>query len=62
MLHPLYALDLSPFDYHLFLSLNNPMRSGKFDNVDHVNNEVSNCLQGKAVGFYKNGIYKLPNY
>ena len=61
-LHPPYSPDLSPTDFHLFLSLDNHMKNRRFNIEDDLKTEVHNFfLQSKTKDFYKNGITKLLN-
>ncbi|CAK9804076.1 Histone-lysine N-methyltransferase SETMAR [Anthophora quadrimaculata] len=59
--HPPYSPDLSPTNYHLFLSLDNHMRGKKFINDTAIKEEVSQFLNSKDSQFYANGIFKLPS-
>ena len=59
MLHPLYLPDLSPTDFHLFLSLDNHMKNRTFNIEDDLKTEVHKFSQSRAKDFYKNGITKL---
>ena len=61
MLHPPYSPDLSPTDFHLFLSLDNHMKNRTFNIENDLKMEVHNFFQSKTKGFYKNGITKLLN-
>lgn len=44
MSHPPYSPDLSPTDFHLFLSLDNHMTNKKCNNAEHVKDEMLNLL------------------
>lgn len=57
--HPPYSPDISPTDYHLFLSLDNHIRGKQFKNREEVKLEVDNFFASKDKDFYKKGIYKL---
>ena len=61
MLYPPYSPDLSPTDFHLFLSLDSHMKNRTFNIEDHLKTEVHNFFQSKTKDFYKNGITKLLN-
>ena len=61
MLHPLYSPDLSPTDFHLFLSLDNYMKNRTFNMEDDLKTEVHNFFQSRTKDFYKNSIAKLLN-
>ena len=60
--HPPYSLDLAPSDYHLFLPLQNFLRSKKFKNEEDIKQALVNFFASKDEIFFKNGIYKLPAY
>ena len=61
MLHSPYSPDLSPTDFHLFLSLDNHMKNRIFKIEDHLKTEVHNFFQSRTKYFDKNGITKLLN-
>ena len=61
MSHPPYSPDLSPTDFHLFLSLDNHMKNREFINEGDIKNEVNKFFLSKTKDFYKNGISKLLN-
>ena len=61
MLHPSYSPDLSPTDFHLFLSLDNHMKNRTFNIEDDLTTEVHSFFQSKTKDFYKNGITKSLN-
>ena len=61
MLHPPYSPDLSPTDFHLFLSFDNHMKNRTFNIEDDLKTEVLNFFQSRTKDFYKNGITKLLN-
>ena len=53
--------DLSPTDFHLFLSLDSHMKNSTFNIEDRLKTEVHNFFQSKTKDFYKNVITKLLN-
>lgn len=59
--HPPYSPDISPSDYHLFLSLDNHLRNRHFRNRDAIEKELDSFFSSKNKEFYKKGIYKLPS-
>ena len=62
MFHSLYSPDLSPTDFHLFLSLDNHMKNKTFNIEDDLKTGVHNFFQSRTKDFYKNGIIKLLNH
>ena len=48
MLHPPYSPDLSPTDFHLFLSLDNHMKNRTFNIEDDLKAEVHNFSQSRT--------------
>ena len=61
MLHLPYSPDLSPTNFHLFLSLDNHMKNRILNIEDDLKTEVHNFFQSRAKDFYKIGITKLLN-
>lgn len=57
--HPPYSPDISPSDYHLFLSLDNCMRHKQFKTRVDVINAVRQFFDSKSIEFYNTGIQKL---
>ena len=57
--HPPYSPDISPSDYHLFLSLDNYMRDRHFKNKEEVKEGVLTFFSLKNEDFYKSGVNKL---
>lgn len=57
--HPPYSPDISPTDYHLFLSLDNFLRNKKFKNKDEVQHTFASFIESRDPDFFKNGINKL---
>ena len=60
VLHPPYAPDLAPTDYHLFRSLSHHLREKKFDDENDVKMELINFFDQKSQDFYERGILSLP--
>ncbi|CAH2228350.1 jg22849, partial [Pararge aegeria aegeria] len=48
--HPPYSSDLAPFDYHLFLSLQNFLRGKQFKNEDDIRQALASKRQPGASG------------
>ena len=59
--HPPYSPELSPTDYHLFLSMSNSLSGKKFTTVAEVKSAVKKFFDEKTSGFYVRGIAKLPD-
>ena len=59
--HPAYSPDVSPSDYHLFLSLDNHMRGKQFRNEEALKDEVTLFFNNKNEEFYKSSIFQLPS-
>ena len=57
--HPPYSPDISPTDYHLFLSLDNFLRNKTFNNREDVQNTFASFVENCDSLFFKNGINKL---
>ena len=57
--HPAYFPDISPSDYHLFLSLDNYMRDRLFKNKEEVKEGVLTFFSLKNEDFYKYWVNKL---
>ena len=58
--HPPYSPDLAQSDYHLFRSLSNHLTNKKFDDFNHLKNDISSFFSMKTPDFYANGIHDLP--
>lgn len=59
--HPPYSPDISPTDYHLFRSLDNPMGNKCFENRQELENDLQQFFSSKDTSFYRDGIYHLLN-
>jgi [histone H3]-lysine36 N-dimethyltransferase SETMAR len=57
--HPPYSPDISPTDYHLFLSLDNFLRSKKFSNITDIEKAFIEFIGSRRPDFFKSGINKL---
>ena len=57
--HPPYSPDISPTDFHLFLSLDSRLKNREFEDVDAVDSAVVEFFRSKSDDFYRNGIFKL---
>jgi histone-lysine N-methyltransferase SETMAR len=58
--HPPYSPDLAPTDYHLFRSLAAFLDKNKFDDEDHLKQELENFFKQKSTEFDGEGISSLP--
>ena len=59
MPHPPYSPDLTPSDYHLFLSLKIHFNGKKFDSNEAVKYELIQFFASNNQAFYESGITKL---
>jgi hypothetical protein len=60
--HPLYSLDLTPSDYHLFTYMKNWMGSQCFNNNELMEG-VKTWLNSQVADFFNTGTQKLtPRY
>jgi len=57
--HPPYSPDISPTDYHLFLSMSNFLSGKKYSSVNDVKNDLSFFFGSKTPQFYERGISSL---
>ena len=57
--HPPYSTDLSPSDCHLFRALSHHLRGKKFENEDHLKNDIETFFASKSPDFYEKGINDL---
>lgn len=57
--HPPYSPDLSPTDYHLFLSMSNFLSGKKYHSVNDVQSDMSLFFVSKKPEFYERGIFSL---
>ena len=60
LLDPPYSPDLAQTDYHLFQSLAAFLDKNKFDEEDHLKQELENFFKQKSTVFYREGISSLP--
>jgi histone-lysine N-methyltransferase SETMAR len=58
--HPPWSPDLSPSDYHVFLSLRSYLRDKHYADFDELKPDVTVFLESKPTSFYKHGIELLP--
>jgi len=61
LMHPPYSPDLTPSDYHLFLSMANNFASEKFASREACENRLSQFFANRDEGFYERGIMELPS-
>ena len=59
-IHPPYSPDLSPSDFHLFLSMSNTLRNKVFTNDDELNQWLVNFFASKPASFYSEGSCVCP--
>lgn len=57
--HPPYSPDISPTDYHLFLSFDNFLRHKMFNNQYDVQQAFVSFIESRDPDFFKSGINKL---
>ncbi|XP_065645670.1 histone-lysine N-methyltransferase SETMAR-like [Hydra vulgaris] len=57
--HPPYSPDLSPTDFHFFLSLGNHLKGQQFRDQDAVEMELKAFIDSKDREFFRSGINKL---
>lgn len=57
--HPPYSPDISPTDYHLFLSLDNFLRNKQFKSLDDVQHTFASFIESRDPDFFRSGINKL---
>lgn len=59
--HPPYSPDLAPSDYHLFRALKQHLREKKFENYDHLKNDLADFFDCQPLSFWRKGIETLPS-
>ena len=57
--HPPYSPDLSPTDYHIFLSMSNFLSGKQYSSANDVKNDLSFFFDSKNHEFYERGIFSL---
>ena len=58
--HPAWSPDLSPTDYHLFLSLRNYLCNKHYEDFDELKSDLTAFFESKPASFYRRGIEQLP--
>ncbi len=58
--HLPWSPDLSPTDYHLFLSLRNYLCNKHYDDFDELKSDLTAFFESKPASFYRRGIELLP--
>jgi hypothetical protein len=58
--HSPYSADLSPSDYHLFLSLCNNLRRVSFNHDAELQHWLDDFFTDKPADFFKHGMENLP--
>ncbi|KAK6748554.1 hypothetical protein RB195_001280 [Necator americanus] len=53
--HPPYSPDLAPSDHHLFRSLQHHLEEKRYDDSDHLENDLRDFLASKSPEFYAKG-------
>jgi histone-lysine N-methyltransferase SETMAR len=59
--HPPYSPDLSPSDYHLFRALSNFLKEKKYDDQEHMKNDLRSFFASLSPDFFIKGIMDLPH-
>ena len=59
--HLPYSPDLALSDYHLFRALKQHLREKKFDDYEHLKNDLTNFFDHQPLSFWRKGIESLPN-
>ena len=59
--HPPYSPDISPCDYHVFLSLEDFCEGRLFNTRDDVKRAIEEWISTRRPGFWKDGVYKLED-
>uniref|UniRef100_A0A183GJ33 Mariner Mos1 transposase n=1 Tax=Heligmosomoides polygyrus TaxID=6339 RepID=A0A183GJ33_HELPZ len=54
--HIAYSLDLAPSDYHLFRSLQHHLEGKRYEDRDHLENDLRAFFPSKSPDFYARGI------
>lgn len=57
--HPPYSPDISPTDYHLFLSMSNFLSGKKYHSENDVKSDLSLFFDSKKPEFFEKGIFSL---
>ncbi|KAK6764376.1 hypothetical protein RB195_024626 [Necator americanus] len=57
--HPPYSPDLAPSDYHIFRSLQHHLEEKRYDDRDHLENDLWAFFASKSPEFYAKGIRDL---
>ena len=57
---PPWSPDLSPTDYHLFLSLRNYLYNKHYEDFDELKSNLTAPFEAKPTRFYRHGIELLP--
>ncbi|KAK6751598.1 hypothetical protein RB195_003172 [Necator americanus] len=57
--HPPYSPDLAPSDYHLFRSVQHHLEEKRYNDCDHLENDLPAFFASKSPKFYAKGIRDL---
>jgi histone-lysine N-methyltransferase SETMAR len=57
--HPPYSPDISPSDYHLFLSMSNFLRNKRYSIDTELKTDIQSFFDSKDANFYHRGIFSL---
>ncbi len=57
--HPPYSPDISPSDYHLFLSMSNFLRDKRYSNETELKSDIESFFESKDASFFHRGIFSL---
>ena len=60
LIHPPYAPDTAPPDFHLFRSLQNSLNGKMFNSLDDCKRHLEQFFAQKDKKFWEDGIMKLP--
>ena len=59
-IHPPYSPDTAPSDFHLFMSLQNPLNGKNFNSLEDCKKHLEQLLAREGKKFWEDGIMKLP--
>ena len=60
LIHLLYSPDITPLDFHLFWSLQNPLNGKNFNSLEDCKRHLEQFFAQKDKKFGEDGIRKLP--
>ena len=59
--HPPYSPAIASSDYHLFRSMQDSLANDHFQSYEDVKKWLDKWIASKYEGFFRDGIYALPN-